>query len=321
MAHIAWSADGRAMYVITSTPAPEERRLWLVDTSGATPPVSVRLDFVPVRVDAAPNGSAIFLLGGQSSESGTIPGSGFLAIYDPKTLAERVRVPLSGLNIGPPSARGAPLQPAVALAPDGSRYYVAHADRPVIDVVDIRAPRLERLERTISLRDTPSQTGSSQAWLGVSPDGAHLFTWRHVDSPDDDLGLQVIDVHTWQVQTLDPIATRIGSSLNGQWLFELDPPAISRPGAAPRQQRGPRDFSGARLSVLDAATRTEVAVLERDEFSFGVGQYGPDRLYVMQFGGRDAAGTLIAYDTASWSQIARRPLETPGWLATTSPLW
>jgi hypothetical protein len=328
---IAWGADGRSIYTLTTTPA-EQRQLWLVDATGAQAPLSTGIDFVPARIDVAPNGSAVFVLGGQSAgnsrQGAAVPGSAFVAIYDPKTLAERIRVPLSGLSLGFADAPSGSLVPGVALALDGSRYFVAHADRPVLDVVDIRAPRLERLERSISLRDAPSQVASRQAWLGVSPDGSHLFTWRRAETPADDLGLQVVDVRTWQVQTLDAVADRLGTSLDGRWLFQLDPPDSARPGAAAPQQRGPRDPSGARLSVLDGATRAEVAVLARDQTPISVSQYGLDRLYIsqVQFGRgprSDAgpAGTLFAYDTHSWSQIAVRTLERPASLPTTTPVW
>jgi hypothetical protein len=148
-----------------------------------------------------------------------------------------------------------------------------------------------------------------------------LFTWRRAATPGDDLGLQVVDVRTWQVQTLDAVAERMGISLDGRWLFQLDPPAWTRPGAAPPQQRGPRDSAGSRLSVLDAATRSEAAVLLQDEVPFGAGQYGPERVYVSYFNRSQRSTTLVAYDTTTWHEISRRTLDTSGFLATTSPLW
>jgi hypothetical protein len=324
LATLAWSADGQSVYALTSTPS-EQRQLWLLDASGKAQPVSTSIDFVPTRLDVAPNGSAIFVLGGQtagnSRRGAAVTGSAFVAIYDPKTLAERIRVPLSGLSLGRPGSPSGTLSPGVAIAPDGSRYFVAHADRPVLDVVDTRAPRLERLERSLSLRDAASQYATRQAWLGVSPDGSHLFTWRRADTPGDDLGLQIVDVRTWQVQTVDSVAERMGVSLDGRWLFQLDPPAWARPGASPPQQRGPRDPAGSRLSVLDGTTRSEVAVLLQNEIPYGVGQYGPDRAYVGSASPAQRQVTLVAYDTTSWQEIARRALDAPGALVTVSPLW
>jgi DNA-binding beta-propeller fold protein YncE len=325
---IAWSADGRSVYTLTASPS-EQRRLWSIDTSGANPPASVAIDFVPARLDVAPNGSALFVLGGQtagnSRQGAVVQGSAFVAIYDPKTLVERIRVPLSGLSLGAADSQSGTLTPGVAVAPDGSRYYITHADRPVLDVVDTRAPRLERLERSVSLRDSQSAVGTRQAWLGVSPDGSHLYVWHRAETPQDDLGLQVVDTRTWQVQTLDAIAQRMGTSLDGRWIFELDPPASSQPGAMQPQQRGPRDPSGARLSVLDATTRAEAAVLSRDQRGLNVGHFGADRLYVSQFGrgpsGDRPTATLAAYDTSSWREIAARALDVPGALVTTSALW
>jgi hypothetical protein len=325
---LAWSGDGRSVYALTTTPA-EQRRLWLLDIAGGAAPLSVPLDFVPARLDVAPNGSAIFVLGGQtagnSRQGAVVSGSAFVAIYDPKTLAERARVPLSGLSLGLPDARAGSLLPGVAVAPDGSRYFVAHADRPVLDVVDTRAPRLERLERSVALRDGPSTSGTRAAWLGVSPDGARLYTWRRAEAPADDLGLQVVDIGTWRVQTLDAIAERMGSSLDGHWLFELDPPASLRPVNPAPRQRGQRDQSGARLSVLDAATRTPVAILADDHIPAGAGQFGADRFYVTEFAagqsGQAPATTLVGYEVGSWREVARRTLDVPGALWGLSLPW
>jgi len=329
-APIAWSADGRSVYALTTTPS-EQRRLWLVDLGGASQPMSVAIDFVPARLDIAPNGSAVFVLGGQaagnSRQGAVVAGSAFVAIYDPRTLVERVRVPLSGLSLGLQDAPTGSLSPGVAVAPDGSRYFVVHADRPVLDVVDTRAPRLERLERSVSLRDGPSTLGTRSAWLGVSPDGSRLYTWRRAETPADDLGLQVVDVGTWRVQTIDAVAERMGSSSDGRWLFELDPPDFLRAGIPPPQQRGPRDRTGARLSVLDAVTRTEVAVLAGDQTFFSAGLYGADRFYVTEVtrGQRGADGTpvatTVAYDATSWHEIARRSLDMPSTLLSLSLPW
>lgn len=327
---IAWGADGRSVYALTTSPT-EQRRLWLLDAGGAAQPTSVAIDFVPARLDVAPNGSAVFVLGGQtagnSRQGAVVSGSAFVAIFDPKTLVERVRVPLSGLSLGASDGPTGSLSPGVAVAPDGSRYFVVHADRPVLDVVDTRAPRLERLERSVSLRDGPSTLGTREAWLGVSPNGTQLFTWRRAQTPADDLGLQVVDIGTWRVQTVDSIAERMGSSLDGHWLFQLDPPAAIRPGMPPPQQRGPRSRAGARLSVLVAATRTEVAVLAGDQFFSNAGQYGADRFYVTQVerGSRGpdatAVSTTVAYDTSSWHEIARRSLDVPSALLSLSLPW
>jgi hypothetical protein len=237
-------------------------------------------------------------------------------------------VPLSGLDLGTAGQSFGSLRPGVTLAPDGSRYYVAHADRAVLDVVDIRAPRLERLERSVSLLDGPTDLSSPAAWLRAGADGAHLYVWHATAEPDDDVGLQMVDVGTWRVQTVDPIAIRLGPSLDGQWLFRLDPAFAQRPGA----QRS-RDPSGARLSVLDASGRDEVAVLAQDRFTFAIGQYSPRRLYVLELDppqpAADGQGqrrgrpptTLVAFASGSWGELARRPLDTPGWLVTTEGVW
>jgi hypothetical protein len=321
---VAWSPDGHSVYLLTTTPA-EQRRLWRVDSDGGGLPISVPVDYVPERLDVAPNGTSVFVLGGQtagnSRQAAVVAGSAFVAIYDAKTLVERIRVPLSGLSLGTPGSPSGTLSPGVAVAKDGSRYFVVHADRPVLDVVDTRAPRLERLERSVALRAAPSMVGTRQAWAAASPDGVHLYVWHRAETPEDNLGLQVVDVRTWSVQTLDTIAERLGTSLSGQWLFELDPPVWLRPGAAQPAPRGERDPTGARLSVLDAATRQQVAVLARDQFYFNVGQYGTGHVYVSEFSRPDHATTLVAYATGSWQRIAQRMVDVPAVLSTTTPLW
>jgi len=336
---LAWSPDSRWLYLLTATTGePATRQLWRLDSTASSPPVHVGIDFIPERIDPAPNGSAIFVLGGRSQDGSragaAVAGSAFVAIYDPQTLAERLRVPLSGLKLGLPDQPVGSLRPAVAMAPDGSRYYVAHADRPVLDVVDVRAPRLERLERSIALRsanDTMRIAGASAgAWLRASPDGAHLYVWQLASAPEDDLGLQQVDVGSWRVQTLDPIAARLGASLDGQWLFRLDPSYAQRPGV----QRA-RDPAGARLSVLDASGGDEVAVLERDRFSLVVGQYGPQRLYTVEVepaapteadASQDSrrarpAMALVAFAVGSWRELARRSLDGRSWPVTTQAVW
>jgi hypothetical protein len=89
----------------------------------------------------------------------------------------------------------------------------------------------------------------------------------------------------------------------------------------PHQQRGPRDPAGSRLSVLDVTTRREVAVLLQNEIPYGVGQYGPDCAYVGYASAAQRQVTLVAYDTTSWQEIARRAPDAPGALMTTRPLW
>jgi DNA-binding beta-propeller fold protein YncE len=321
---LAWSADGDAVYTLTvpSTP-PEQRKLWRLDPTGARAPQALTIDYVPQRLDVAPNGSALFVLGGQSQgnsrQGAAVPGSAFVAIYDPKTLVERVRVPLSGLNLGAPENAPGTLIPGVAVAPDGSRYYVAHADRPALDVVDTRAPKLERLERRLSLREAPSSTGTRAAWLGVSRDGSRLFAWRRAESIGDELGLQMIDTRTWQVVTIDAIAQRMGWSVDGRFAFALDPPASLRPGATRPDNRGPRDATGARLSVLDATGHTELALLSNDYAPVGVSQFGADRVLVSHF--ERHFTSIQVFDTRTWTEVARRQIDTLGQLAGARSVW
>src|SRR5262249_34363018 len=115
---IAWGADGRSLFLLASTPS-ERRQLWLIDASGQGQPVSTSIDFVPARLDVAPNGSAVFVLGGRSDgnsrQGAAVAGSAFVAIYDPTTLAERVSAPLSGPSLGLPHAPPGAPTPRLAL--------------------------------------------------------------------------------------------------------------------------------------------------------------------------------------------------------------
>ena len=311
---IAWSPDGQAIYAITTTPS-SARTLWRIDPNAPSQPVSAVLDYVPQRIDASPSGTAIFVLGGRTvdntREGAVVQGSAFVAIYDPRTLAERVRVPLSGMSLGWADRRQGTLQPGVAMAPDGSRYFVAHADRPVLDVVDTRAPGLERLERTVSL--AANGDASPAAWLAVTPDGGRLLTWRRGASLAGQVGLQSVDLKTWRVETLDPIAERLGWSVDRRALFELDPPAVQTPGAG--RGDGNRGFFfrnplGARLSVLDSATGTQLAVLAQDRNPVVLGQFDSAHLFATYV---SRQGTdFVAYDTRSWQTLAERHVDGPG---------
>ena len=106
--------------------------------------------------------------------------------------------------------------------------------------------------------------------------------------------------------TIDSIAARIGWSLDGRFAVAVDPPVWQRAGATRPQQRGPRDPAGMRLRVLDSSGRNELALLLRDDAAFGVSQYGSDRVYVSSFRG------IAAFDARTWTEVARRQLDTFG---------
>jgi hypothetical protein len=282
--------------------------LWRFDVAGGSAPASIALDTVPVRLDIAPNGTGVYVLGGlQREDRSMIGGTTLLTVYDPSTLAVRTRIPLPGAKVVLPNRETPPLLPAVALAPDGSRYYIAHADEPVLEVVDMRAPKLERWERSVSLRSTPSEQASTSVWLAISPDGAHLRTWRSASDWTDDTGLQVIDTHTWQATTVDAIAMRLWGTLDGDWWVRLDPPTA-------RFGRDWRNAEGAHLSVVDARTSQEAATLLENARPLNIGQYGDERLYVQA--GRPS--TVTAYEVGTWRELAQRE---NAWLITSSALW
>ena len=92
------------------------------------------------------------------------------------------------------------------------------------------------------MRRRPSRT--RQAWLGVSPDGTHLFTWRRADTPADDLGLQVVDIAHLAGADGRPDRRAYGQPV---WMGAGCSSSIRRPGRGPARaaatQRGPRDPS------------------------------------------------------------------------------
>lgn len=298
---LAWSADGAWLYALVPTQS-EQRRLWRIDVSGANAPISVPIEGSPRRLDSARNGTGVFVLSVLTRDNQVVAGSTLLNIYDASTLAVRTHVPLPNVRIFGRQP------PAVALAPDGSRYYVAHADEPVLDVVDLRAPKLERFERSVALRSTPSLSASRGAWLSISADGRQLRTWRSAADPVDQVGLQTIDTRTWQVTTVDAVAMRLWTTLDGQWQVRLDPP----PTRAVREGRRSTLY---RLSVADPSGR-EASALLQDQALYGIGQYGADRLLV-EFG---EPWTIVAYDVGTWREVARRDVPRGAWLVTQSAL-
>jgi hypothetical protein len=148
-----------------------------------------------------------------------------LVAFDPATGAEQWRMELAGVKFGQrreADARGAPEYwqyfPQLLLSSDGPRGYLSHADEPLLDVIDLRAQRMERTLRTDAgtpvggpvewflnlMATTASAKGgpSESAWLKLSPDGRTLYTRRYGRDVSRSAPLWVVDTSLWQVRPL-----------------------------------------------------------------------------------------------------------------------
>jgi hypothetical protein len=364
---VVWSRDGSRLYVLAGSLMPEERRpdppaspttLWVVDPSGAAPPVASAHPFAVHRLDLAPDGAALYALAYElDPDEWRRTGGAFvsrdpalLVVLDPATGAERGRVPLPGVKLyqrAQRDAQGRPLDypqywPGVALSPDGRHYYVARADAPLLDVVDLT---VGRVERTVRLEPTAVRgpiellldllAGRAEAkggrqytrGLALSPDGRWLYASG--DAADvgpparpgatgqapEPLGILRVDARDFSVRQLDPTAPGAQLSPDGRWLYVTDPPSSQRPGV-PVDQWGKGGPRGARLRVLEAGTGREVARLFEDRELRQLAFHGRDRLYAtlatadyhgdQPFRADERLVELVALETGSWRELGRR---------------
>jgi hypothetical protein len=326
---VVWSADGARLYVFTASrrrdwaigaQSPDEvRQLWMADVQSGGAPIPVTLDAAPWRVTLAPSGLALYVLGyntlGPSRWGYLDPGSTVLSILDPATGSTRTRIPLPGVKVarslaGPPSPAGA-YSPGVAVAPNGRYYYVAHADEPIVEVVDVFASGFERVERAITTEPDSAHEASSVSWLSLSPDGQRLFASRGQPPPlaVSRQPMQVVDTHTWAVAPFHPAADYVQFSPNGAWLYT----------------------AGAGLRVLEAPSGRQIAMLAADQPVLQIMPSRTNRLLYLVVGHAADAGQLappiafdgplrsgvelVAYEVETWQERARRVWPFPLWLA------
>ena len=329
---LVWSADSRRLYVFTVSRvrywaatgrSPDEtRQVWIVDPSGANPPQAVDLDVAVWRASLAPSGAALDVLGYRTrgpARYGTFqPGSTVLVRLDPTSGAVRARVPLPGvrlLNVGEAPASPLPglYDPGVAASPNGRYYVVAHADEPVLDVVDVFAPGLERLERSIATEPGLSPGLANAAWVAFSPDSRRVYVRRQRWTQDGFAGLplQVIEVGRWAARTFDPGAASLVFGPNDGRVYLIDP-GSGGPGPVGAPSNA-WDAPGSGLRVLDAAGAA--TTLLRGQYPLQVVPVGPDRLYVVLPGADWRApgppADLVAYDVGTWREVARRSWHAP----------
>jgi hypothetical protein len=127
---LTWAPGGR-LYVSA------EQRLWAVNPADGALMRLADLDF---RTDRGPlidpSGNALYLFGFSLADPRAfiVEGDPFIAVLDPTTGRERARVPLAGVAVGQrhEERQGeefyAIYGPALALAPDGGRLFVVHAE-------------------------------------------------------------------------------------------------------------------------------------------------------------------------------------------------
>ena len=181
-APLAWSPDGATLYAIATQPG-APRKLWRFDVAGGSAPVSIALDTVPVRLDIAPNGTGVYVLGGlQREDRSMIGGTTLLTVYDPSTLAVRTRIPLPGAKVVLPSRDTPPLlrrwrwrrmaAATTSLMPMSPSLKWSTCARQSSNGGSAASACARRRPRSRA-----AVCGSRS-----SPDGAHLRTWR--SAPD-----------------------------------------------------------------------------------------------------------------------------------------
>jgi hypothetical protein len=222
--------------------------------------------------------------------------------------------------------------PGVALSATNRYYFVAHPDEPIVDVVDVAAPALERIERSIRTDAGASTSATTLGWLALSPDSRRLYVHRWSGFPFEgapgdthlqvaaQVPTQVIDVGRWTVSAVDSAAAYVQVSPDGHWLYAFDPPRYATPNG---QMPQASNAVGAGLRVLDESGR-QVARLLQDQMPLQFAQPGPKRLYVIRPGSDynasqpyvvprvgQAIFEMVAYEVGSWREVARRSWQSP----------
>jgi hypothetical protein len=348
---IAWSPDGKRLYAVASTYArgpvrdlsaqDVASRLWIIDPTGATAPNSTPLEYAAHSIRLASDGSALYVLGynrDPTERALLATDSAFLVVLDPSTGAEQARILLPDLKVGQrrqTDAQGRAeywtFYPGLALAPDSSRYYVARAHEALLDVIDLRARRIERTIRTDVATASAVEwfldlfAGSAvakggpagAALLAASPDGHRLYTRLYGRDLPAMADVFVIDTGSWRVRRLGPKLPNITPSLDGRWLYRRDDPPSSASGGSSERLQG-TDWSGAGVRVLEASTGREVATLVTGRLVDRIVQRGTDRLYVAMTGPDwhptppylkregEAVRELVAYQVGTWQELGRR---------------
>lgn len=248
---LVWSVTGEVIYAFewvgagTSLVAFDRRTLVARDVMA----LNFRLARMPVAI---PGTTDLVALGYRVSnrESDTPTGDAFLAFIDPVAARVTKELPLPGLMVGQwrDSDRESPsgYWPAVAVSPDGSRSYIAHAESESVTVVDLQTraiaaskspvrgkPWWRRLGSSLvrELVTTASAKGggsSARMTAAVSPDGRVLYVAGQSDErcPDTPmhcvegrpLGLRVIDTSDLHLIVPDSAVAQFALSDDGAFV-------------------------------------------------------------------------------------------------------
>ena len=246
---LVWGPDSARLFAVSLV---KGKPSWVVDVRQGAARRLAGIDFATDRPPlVSPDGRRLYLFGFDLADERAwiVSGDPFLAVMDAHTGAVLARVALPGVLVGqrreqdPDRVFNAIYRPPTALAPDGSRYYVVHADEDRVTVVDLRALRLEQ---TVKIAREPSAPGrlvralsdvlarrvEAKGGLDVkkqaelSPDGRRLYGGG-VEEGDrggppearKPLGLKVIDTSTMRVTHQEDGIDRFVLSPDGRWLF------------------------------------------------------------------------------------------------------
>lgn len=336
---LLWSSDGTLIYALTTDDSrsaeggkadgTEIHRLWIIDPSGAAEPQSVPISFAVGGMFTAPDGEDLYLFGyplDENERAWMLGGPARLVALDAHTGQERARIELPDVTIGQTREIDTAGQsvyqhyrPGFAMAPGGDRFYIAHADQPRVDVIDLASMRIERsvsLEEPASVVDSllgiivqpAAAKGSSdgERSIVVSPDGSTIYVTGVTGDETEwsPVGVIAVDISTWTFRRIDSTATQIQISPDGRWLYAVDRMHL--------QYAAPVD---GRLRVLDADSGEEVKRLVDGAYVMQVAMYGIDHLYVTTptelyhttapYPEGEQLVRVTAYAVGTWTELAQ----------------
>ncbi len=241
----AWSPDSAQLFAVA------EKQLWVVDVREQNARPLAHFDFWTNGLDVSPDGKTLYLFAFDQSDPTAfmVRGDPFLVAVDADTGEIRGRATLPGVLVGQRHEEGpdgefyAIYSPALAMSPDGTRYYVVHPDTDRVTIVNLENmtvdPSLEVAKRKsllgrlasgvlgllVSSAEAKGGLNASKQAL-VSPDGRWLYITGVEDAAPDippngrkPLGLKVVDTQTMDVVYEEDGIGSIALSPDGRWLF------------------------------------------------------------------------------------------------------